>query len=603
MNPRRMKRVWDVVAKTLATSFQTAPAQTACLALAVLLCAALPVAAAWVGKLIIDGVVETRHAVGDPQRDSALKMVGIWVLAELALVACLSLSERVAGVARTLVGRRLQTHLTESVLKRSIALDFDEIEQAESTGAISGALDAAASLPGKLVKEVFTAVGAVVMFCAYGAALAHFSWWAVGGLFVGALPAIAHGFAREKPEAEDSLKARDEKREISHVESILSTVKFAKETRVFGSSPWLLEKYRLLTENQTRRQTSHVLRSAGWSFFLSAISLLAFYACYIAVARASALGECSIGEMSLYLIAVRRGKRALDSAADEAREMVDASAPLDRLYGFINSPAHRKAGTAKVPGSEERGIRFDDVSFKYPGTERFVLQHLSFFIPPGRCVAVVGENGSGKTTMMKLLLGFYRPTSGRILVDGCDVEEWDRSTLRRRFSALFQDYNKYQLSFRENIAMANLEFVENDARVWSAAKDGGADFIRAKLHSGLDTPMGRASKDGLQLSGGQWQRVAIGRAFFREDADIMILDEPTAALDPAAQEAMFDRFRSLYRGRASIVITHRFATARTADIIMVMEQGRLAESGSHDELVKKSGSYGKLFAIQARAYA
>jgi ATP-binding cassette subfamily B protein len=251
---------------------------------------------------------------------------------------------------------------------------------------------------------------------------------------------------------------------------------------------------------------------------------------------------------------------------------------------------------------DEEGVRFEGVGFRYPGQERWALRNVSLFIPRGQSLALVGHNGAGKTTFIKLLTRLYRPTEGRVLLDGRDLADWDEAALRRRIGVIFQDFNQYQFSLRENIGFGSAEHLEDGTRVERAADRGGATALVAAQPKGLDTQLGRWFKDGVELSGGQWQKIALARAFMREEADILVLDEPTAALDAEAEHQVFERFRALTRGRTTILISHRFPTVRMADRILVMERGEVLEEGTHDELIARGGRYAQLFALQAKGY-
>jgi ATP-binding cassette subfamily B protein len=270
-----------------------------------------------------------------------------------------------------------------------------------------------------------------------------------------------------------------------------------------------------------------------------------------------------------------------------------AALPLSpAAIGMVTSPDRRG----------EAGIRFEGVGFRYPGRETFALRGIDLFVPRGQSLALVGRNGAGKTTFIKLLVRLYEATEGRILLDGVDLRAWDRDALRQRIGVIFQDFNEYQFTVRENIGFGSVPHLAEDARVLRAAERGGADEVVRVVPAGLDTPLGRWFQDGVELSGGQWQKIALARAFMREEADILVLDEPTAALDAEAEHAVFERFRALAQGRTTIVISHRFPTVRMADRIIVLEKGVLSEQGSHAELVAAGGRYAQLFALQARGY-
>jgi ATP-binding cassette subfamily B protein len=248
------------------------------------------------------------------------------------------------------------------------------------------------------------------------------------------------------------------------------------------------------------------------------------------------------------------------------------------------------------------GLVFEDVGFRYPGKEAFALRHLDLHIAPADSLAIVGQNGAGKTTFVKLLARLYEPTEGRILLDGKDLKDWPEAELRRRIGVVFQDFNQYQLSLRENVGVGSIEHQADQPRLERALARGGADAVAATLPLGVDSPLGTWFEKGSELSGGQWQKIALARAFMREESDILVLDEPTAALDAESEHAVFERFRQLSEGRTTIVISHRFPAVRMAQRIIVLEQGRLVEQGSHDELVRLGGKYAHMFALQAAGY-
>jgi ATP-binding cassette subfamily B protein len=324
--------------------------------------------------------------------------------------------------------------------------------------------------------------------------------------------------------------------------------------------------------------------------------------------------------MTMYVLAFRQGQQAFQSALGAIGDMYEHNLYMANLWEFlaiaggggddrqdaktpslVESPV-KQVGVLASWRSPSAGIVLEDVGFRYPGKDAWALRHVSLEIPNGASVALVGENGAGKTTLVKLLTRLYEPTEGRILLGGKDLREWDAEELRRRFGVLFQDFNQYQLKVRENVGLGSVEHMEDAPRIERAVEQGGANDVVAGLPGGLDAPLGRWFQDGTELSGGQWQKIALARAFMREDADILVLDEPTAALDAEAEHAVFERFRALARGRTTIVISHRFPTVRMAQNIVVLEHGSIVEQGTHDELVAKGGKYARMFALQAEGY-
>jgi len=304
----------------------------------------------------------------------------------------------------------------------------------------------------------------------------------------------------------------------------------------------------------------------------------------------------------MYLMLFRQGQSAVSAILAAIGGMYEDNLYLSTLYEYLEQPVPPVRGSVQKGPQPEDGVRFENVEFRYPGAETAALSGINLHIRPGQSLALVGENGSGKTTLIKLLTRLYQPTAGHILLDGLDLNEWDEATLRRRVGVIFQDFVRYQLLVGENIGAGDVRYFEERKR-WQEAADKGmaTPFIR-ELPKQFETQLGKWFKEGRELSGGQWQRIALSRAFMRSEADILVLDEPTAAMDAAAEAQVFEHFQSLTHDRIAILISHRFSTVRMADQIAVLDQGRIVELGSHDALVKADGVYARLFALQARGY-
>jgi ATP-binding cassette subfamily B protein len=399
-----------------------------------------------------------------------------------------------------------------------------------------------------------------------------------------------------------------DRRKLNYVEYVLANDEHVKEVKLFGLGPLLLKRYRELGERFYQEDTRLSVRRALWGCLLSLLATAVFYGGYLSLALDAAADRISLGDLMLYVVAFRQGQQAFQSCLGGIASVYENNLYMSNLFAFLEietPPAIVRPGApraARELESSGEGIRFEDVGFRYPGREEWALRGITLAIPPRQSLALVGHNGAGKSTFIKLVCGFYRPTEGRILLDGRDLREWDDAALRRRISAVFQDFSEYQFSLRENVGFGDLAYLAEEARVRRAVERGGAETVVAELPKGLDTQLGRWFKDGVSLSGGQWQKIALARAFMREDADILILDEPTAALDAEAEKAVFDRFRMLARERTSLLISHRFPTVRMADRIVVIEHGRIIEQGSHDALVRAGGRYAQLFMLQAEGY-
>jgi ATP-binding cassette subfamily B protein len=313
-------------------------------------------------------------------------------------------------------------------------------------------------------------------------------------------------------------------------------------------------------------------------------------------------GQITLGQMTMYVLLFRQGQAAVSASLAAIGGMYEDNLYLSTLYDYLDTPVDAPLGTATRGSAAGDGVRFERVSFTYPGATEPAVSDVSFHLRPGRSLALVGENGSGKTTLIKLLTRLYVPSSGRILLDGLDLAEWSPAVLRRRVGVIFQDFARYQLKVGENIGVGDVEHFDDEAR-WreAAALSMAAPFVE-ELPEGYQTQLGKWFKDGRELSGGQWQKIALARAFIREGADTLVLDEPTAAMDARAEAQVFEQFRDLARERMVILISHRFSTVRMADEILVIQGGRVLEQGNHESLMRLEGHYAHLFSLQARGY-
>jgi ATP-binding cassette, subfamily B, bacterial len=306
--------------------------------------------------------------------------------------------------------------------------------------------------------------------------------------------------------------------------------------------------------------------------------------------------------MTMYVALFRQGQSAVSAMLAAIGGMYEDNLYLSTLYEYLESQVPRSSGAAVKGPDPADGVRFEDVSFTYPGAEEPALEHITLHLKPGSSLALVGENGSGKTTLIKLLTRLYAPTSGRILLDGQDLALWDEQTLRERIGVIFQDFVRYQMLVGENVGAGDEHFFDDETRWRQAAEQGQASEFIDALPQGYQTQLGKWFRDGRELSGGQWQKIALSRAFMRSRADILVLDEPTAAMDAQAEADVFEHFRQRSRDRITILISHRFSTVRMADEIVVLSRGRITERGTHEQLMQLNGRYAQLFSLQARGY-
>ncbi|HRE88503.1 MAG TPA: ABC transporter ATP-binding protein [Myxococcota bacterium] len=582
--------------RALALVWSVSRPLTLALAATTLISGLLPVAIAVVGKELVDAVV----AATQTRVESA---VYFWMGVELALVVLLAANARVAGIVRALLRAQLGHRVNVLILEKALTLELTHFEDPELYDQMTRARREASSRPLSLVTRTFELAQGIIALVSYGVLLFAFSPLAVLILVAAGLPSF-FAEARFAGDAFRIFKWRTpEVREQSYLETVIAREDHVKEVKLFALGRRFLDRYISIFKKLYLEDKRLTIKRGLWALGLGIVSTLAFYGAYVWIALETVAGAMTLGAMTMYLMVFRQGQGSLSAVLGHVNGLYEDNLYLSSLFDFLDTRIERPPGDAKEHGPDPAdGLRFEDVAFTYPGADAPALAGVSFHIPRGGKLAIVGENGSGKTTLVKLLARFYLPSRGRILFEGRDLNEWDPEIYRRRIGVIFQDFVRYQMRVGDNIGAGDADGLEDEGR-WREAADKGlaAPFIE-QMPKGYQTQLGKWFRDGRELSLGQWQKIALSRAYMRKDADIVVLDEPTASMDAEAESKVFEHFRELTRDQIAIVISHRFSTVRMADQIIVLDAGRILESGTHEELVARGGRYATLFELQAAGY-
>jgi ATP-binding cassette subfamily B protein len=569
---RRAVGVFGYSRRALDLVWTTSPGLTLTLGFLTLVAGVLPAAIAYIGQLIVDGVVAAMSS-DSPDTSQVIRLIAL----EAVVVILVAASQRGISACQSILRALLGQRVNVMILEKALTLQLAHFEDSEFYDKLTQARREASSRPLSLVNRTFGLVQNAISLSSYAALLFAFSPWAVLILIGAGLPS----FLAEAKFSGDAFKlfrwrSPDTRMQI-YLESVIAREDGVKEVKLFQLGPRLLQRYRDIFRKLFVEDRRLTIRRDTWGFVLGLLSTAAFYGAYAWIVISTINGEITLGAMTNNLY-------------------------LSNLYEYLEQPIPGRVGDVTVGVDPSRGIEFEKVSFSYPGTTAKALDNISLQIRPGESLALVGENGSGKTTLIKLLTRLYEPTEGRILLDGVELKDWDVETLRQRIGVIFQDFGRYQFSVGENIGAGDVRHIDDSARWEKAAKTGMAAPFIEDMPEGYETQLGRWFKGGRELSGGQWQKIALSRAFMRSDADILVLDEPTAAMDAASEAAIFDHFRSESHNKMTILISHRFSTVRAADQIIVIHDGEIVEHGNHESLLASNGQYASLFKLQAKGY-
>jgi len=581
--------------------WSTSATLTLVMAATTLVSGVLPAAIASVGGFFVDAVASAIQNSGDAA-EAARSEVLFYVLVEAGLVVFMTGAQKLNTVCQSILRVLLGNKINVMILEKALTLELAHFEDAEYYDKLVRARREASSRPLSLVIKTFDLARDVVALLTIGIWLFQFSAYAVLLLGFAGIPAFL-AEAKFSGEAFRIHRRRSAERRVQiYLEMVLTREDGVKEVKLLQLGKLFLQRYVDIFRKIYKEDRNLVLRRGFWGYVLGLLASAAFYFAYGWVGFAAIAGAITIGQMTMYIAQFRLGQNAVTNSLTAVNGMYEDNLYLSNLTEYLNHKVPETTGNKTAGPDPSDGIRIENVSFFYPGSNKPALNKVNLHIRPGESLAIVGENGSGKTTLIKLLTRLYQPSEGTIYLEGLDLKEWDIDTLRKKIGVIFQDFARYQLLVGENIGIGDVDELEQDELIEQAAEKGMADEFVKDLPQGYKTQLGTWFKDGKELSGGQWQKIALSRAFMRSKADILILDEPTAAIDARAEAEIFSHFRDLTANKISIIISHRFSTVRMADHIIVLEKAEILEEGSHEELLASDGQYANLFNLQAQGY-
>ena len=596
-----MRETWAGVVRVIQLVWQTDRWLTSGLAATNILQSVLPAAQVWLAGRLID---EVAQGIQDSaNRNDHIQSVIILAIIQLAIFVGSSLLQAVGNITQQLMQEKVSITVQSQIMAHANTLDLADFENATYYDQLQEAQRESQRRPVMMVSQVFGLARSIITFGSMVALLASLSWWIAALTLLSPIPAFIsdsrygwQGFGMMR-------RHSPVRRAMGYLTSLMTTDQYAKEVKLFTAGDHFIDRYNSVAQGyyqETKNLLVHrYLAGFGWG----SLTTLASSGTFLYVAILAIRGQVTLGALTVYTQAANQVQGAFQGILGGIQGIYENGLYLSTLADLMDRQPRISAPEEPVPVTVPftRGIEFRNVTYRYPDRDVKALDDVSFVIEPGETIALVGQNGAGKSTIVKLIGRLYDPDEGQILINGVDIREYDPAELRRQISVMFQDFATYQFSAADNIGIGNVELMTEQALIEAAANRAGADVVINRLPAGYQTALGKWFEGGHQLSGGEWQKVALARAFMR-DAQIMILDEPTAALDARAEYELFARIQELTTGKIALYISHRFSTARVADRIFVLERGRLVQAGTHEELMLQGGSYADLFELQAASY-
>jgi ATP-binding cassette subfamily B protein len=558
---------------------------------------AMPLSLLYVGKLIIDQVV---HLTKDPGHSTTW----LWQLValEFGLAILSDALSRAISLLDGLLGDLFANHTSVKIMEHAAKLDLDQFEDAEFYDKLERARQQTSGRT-VLLAQVLSQVQDIITIVFLAAGLIFFNPWLILLLLLAVIPAFLNESHFNDLYYKLAWGQTSDRRELDYIRYLGASDETAKEVKVFDLSNFLINRFKVISSKFYTDKKVLQVRDSIWGTVFALVGAAGYYAAYVIIIMQTIQGHLSIGDLAFLAGSFRQLRTTFQGILIRFSSVTQGALYLRDLFEYFEIQPkmvpvlHPRA----FPRPIQQGFTFEDVGFKYINSDKWAIRHLSFTLHPGEKLALVGENGAGKTTLVKLLSRLYDPVEGRILLDGIDLREYDLKELRTQVGVIFQDYQRYQMTVSQNIAVGNITQSSNLPMIEDAARQSLASPLIEKMPLGYDQMLGRRFNQGIELSGGEWQKIALARAYMK-DAQLLILDEPTSALDARAEYNVFLRFADLTRDKTAVLISHRFSTVRMANRILVLERGTLVEIGSHEELLARKGRYAELFELQAAGY-